>query len=259
MDCDKVGQYIDLYLDNDLSSEQTLFMLEHIEECPKCKNLYRDLKVITSSLKIDNIPYPEDLHEKILGYIEENKDTQIVQYRPKTMKFFYGSLAACALVAVVATFSEFQGSITNEIEYAQAPKVTMTTGGMPETDMITMDEGAANYAVMDESEAAAMPTQSAEPRTATEDGKQTYEAPIIFSDYAFVFEFAGSEEITEKLGEVVHSEGSISYIKIENKITTIESVVTTLEKLGYIELEYSTEYDVSRDLEYGIIIIHNEK
>ena len=242
--CNKYEEYISLYIDDELGSEELLELLEHFDECQTCHNYYLELKNITEKIKNIHIEYPPELTEMILKNIEENKNIQIVQYKQPKRKMAYISLAACACFAIMLSSTTFlvKDKIIPAKDYVlaadQGPEALKAVGEAP-----NQNENKQTAQTFSENKSGGLRDASVLP-------------DIALSEYAFVFTFEGSLKVPEIKADVLYSDDKVICIVVENNIPVIESAISTLEANGYINVNLTnTNYKIDAESKTGIIII----
>lgn len=279
--CNKWQEYISLYTDDLLNSEEILELLEHLDECDECHKLYLQVKQIKENLKGIEIKYPENLTESIMSKIEFEKDEEIVQIKPPRRKFQYIGLVACACFAII--FSSF--NILDSLQVSNnADTYTTTTTALTSTSSDNVDSISSaetdKYETNDLAQPASEPQvisgeEQIESRAAATINEETdiaqnsltnsqestasesVSTDSIYIDYAFVYAFVGDLELPKDI------EGSISvvdentvYIEISNNLPIAERVISTLEQNGYENINVdSSTYVFSTDSDQGLIII----
>lgn len=277
--CDKFENLISLYVDDMLLNSEIEELLEHLDACDHCHDYYADLKRTKESLKNIKIEYPEDLTQSILDKIQQNKEVQIVQYKPPKRKAFYGLLASCACLAIIVSTSSFSFSSSSNDSANTLTMSTSTTTIARSSSTTTEEsvEGSDNIAasaptgVMDSEIAVIDESAPADMPAATESQvEQDYAAndvlaeddalanqDILLDDYAFVYEFSGTEELGDINGKILYFEENLIYLEVENTISVIESVVTALENSLYEPVAVDqNDYRISSEATSGIFIIH---
>lgn len=276
--CDKFENLCSLYIDDMLLNTEIEELLEHLDSCDRCHDYYADLKRTKDSLKNLKIEYPEDLTQSILDKLQQNREVQIVQYSPPKRKIFYGLLATCACLAIVISTTSFSFSnksdttaeltmstSTTTIERASGTPASIgTIDAVPESSNIanadygiaTIEEDpvAPDMPIYDSpaSESSVSSSALAEPEIATFSHSE-----LLLDDYAFVYEFEGTENIEIVGGKILHYDDNLIYLEIDNTISLIEGVITTLEENQYELMEVDqNEFRISTEATSGIFIIH---
>lgn len=98
MDCDRCLELMSQALDGPLSPAQQEELSAHLNICPDCAALYRELTQQSSVLRSLDPPFPEGLHQRILDHLPARQ-----QPKAKGMLVHlrrWGALAACAALVV---------------------------------------------------------------------------------------------------------------------------------------------------------------
>lgn len=109
MNCEEVKKYISELVDHALDQDTEKYVLKHIENCPECKKIYEEEKLIKetiNSTKLEDLPsgFSLRLHEKLEKEIKDdeiaNKNTsKIIQLIKKNKKYL--SVAAVLVLSVI--------------------------------------------------------------------------------------------------------------------------------------------------------------
>ncbi|MFI3115450.1 MAG: zf-HC2 domain-containing protein [Clostridia bacterium] len=241
--CEKYENLISLYLDDMLLATEVEELLEHLDSCENCHAYYTDLKCIKESIKNIKIEYPEDLTTSILDKIQLNKEVQIVQYKPRKQKVFYGMLASCACAAILISTSSFYN---NNIDTTNG---TVSYSKDAEPQNMDMDTGmTVNGFIVD-----------GEPIQSFPADVKSFRNEILLDEYAFVYEFEGYADITGITERILHIDGSVTYLEVANTISNIESLIKKLETYDYEYLAIdNNEFRINKDAKNGIFIINKK-
>ena len=94
MDCDHSLELMSQALDGPLSPAQQAELSAHLNTCPHCAALYRELAEQSAALRALDAPFPEGLHQRILDQLPAQQQPKgkgrLVSLRR------WGALAACA-------------------------------------------------------------------------------------------------------------------------------------------------------------------
>ncbi len=72
--CNKYQDDISMYVDDMLTQEDAKILEEHINFCESCKQDYENLITLKNAMQsIDDIDFPENLHESIMSKVNESK------------------------------------------------------------------------------------------------------------------------------------------------------------------------------------------
>lgn len=101
--CHETIELMNLYLDGRLSGGQYQELAKHLEQCEHCRKRMNYLRVISSEIRADRPPMPDDLHSSIMNYIA--KANAPAPERKFSLKKLQKPLAICAaaLVLVIVT------------------------------------------------------------------------------------------------------------------------------------------------------------
>ena len=98
MDCDHSLELMSQALDGPLSPAQQAELSAHLNTCPHCAALYRELTEQSAALRALDAPFPEGLHQRILDQLPAQQQPKgkgrLVSLRR------WGTLAACAALVV---------------------------------------------------------------------------------------------------------------------------------------------------------------
>ena len=98
MDCDHSLELMSQALDGPLSPAQQAELSAHLNTCPHCAALYRELAEQSAALRALDAPFPEGLHQRILDQLPAQQQPKgkgrLVSLRR------WGALAACAALVV---------------------------------------------------------------------------------------------------------------------------------------------------------------
>lgn len=169
MDCQTAIEYINLYADNMLNSEETEQLLSHISSCSKCKEELDDIIAVKRAVAgLGEIKPPAGL---AISAIMKAK-------KRKAPIFAYASAGVAAAIALVAIFSSGIFN-NNNINYAPQEKAAK-----PAAYSDTLAEGVNTQASSEPEEAsmsdlALAPAPSMEPITVP--GPEPTQAPVMES------------------------------------------------------------------------------
>ncbi len=103
--CHEAIELMNLYLDGRLSGGQYQELAKHLAECEHCRKRMNYLRVISSEIRNDRPAVPADLHNSIMGYIDQANAPAPEPVRKKTRKPLI--LAACAAALVLVLVGSF--------------------------------------------------------------------------------------------------------------------------------------------------------
>ena len=129
MDCDHSLELMSQALDGPLSPAQQAELSAHLNTCPHCAALYRELAEQSAALRALDAPFPEGLHQRILDQLPAQQQPKgkgrLVSLRR------WGALAACAaLVVALAAALPWGGNTAQPAGYsgAQAALYSLSPG-----------------------------------------------------------------------------------------------------------------------------------
>ena len=109
MKCEKIEEKISLYMDKQLDWKEEKEFINHIRQCPRCKEQLEQAQQLRKMLlEIPMEEVPKELHENIMAVIEkkvknQNKTTSLSSKKKKTMLWYrYGAIAASFLLVIAA-------------------------------------------------------------------------------------------------------------------------------------------------------------
>lgn len=106
MNCREIQQWISLYLDNELGSNEHQKVEEHLQKCPVCMEYYHSIKATKqycSALK--NVDLPSEFHDRLHQKLVKGEQKKM----PGKFKFKIGVGMAAALVLVLIGISLSDG------------------------------------------------------------------------------------------------------------------------------------------------------
>lgn len=104
MKCNDFYEYLSLYFDGELSSDEVNEMLDHMKDCDVCRQEYEDYEKIKCIFEeIEEVPLPEKGHEFIMSGIKakEKRGSGFGNFAKKFNKKT-GAIAAVVVIAVIA-------------------------------------------------------------------------------------------------------------------------------------------------------------
>ncbi len=89
--CEKYLESISLYIDDELSKEQSAKLEQHLSECDECRAFAAELKDLTSQLQTEQIELPEGFHERFMERLKADIDAgsenaSIIKFEAKPEK-----------------------------------------------------------------------------------------------------------------------------------------------------------------------------
>ena len=73
MECKDVLELLDSYLDGELSPSDTERVRAHLAVCPECREELEERRTMAALLCSSDLPFPEDLHDRIMQAVREKK------------------------------------------------------------------------------------------------------------------------------------------------------------------------------------------
>ncbi len=70
-ECEKVFPYLSAYIDGELDEKTVACVEEHLEKCEQCRKLLKALSDLSEDIVAASIPYPDDLHSRLMGALNE--------------------------------------------------------------------------------------------------------------------------------------------------------------------------------------------
>lgn len=105
-ECDEVRERISLLLDGELGPDDEKAVLEHIEVCPECREMYEAFAALSEAMRDDAAEVPAALHARIMDGIrsaEVKKPARIIHIRR------WVSAAACMVIVLGAALALGRG------------------------------------------------------------------------------------------------------------------------------------------------------
>lgn len=98
MDCHHCLDLMSQSLDGPLPPQLQSQLEEHLNTCPSCAQLYRELRAQSQALRELDCPFPDGLHQRILDQLPSRRP-EVGRARRIHLRR-WGALAACAVLAV---------------------------------------------------------------------------------------------------------------------------------------------------------------
>ena len=102
--CDSVAQLIVEYIDGELDCETSELIKQHIESCPNCQKLYRDMALVCSAAAESAYEVPEELHGRVMDAVARERASSGRRARilgmTKATRWLSVGIAAMLLVCV---------------------------------------------------------------------------------------------------------------------------------------------------------------
>ena len=138
--CKEYEAQIGALIDNELTAEERLRVLEHIAQCPACKAYWEELLALGDALRTE-APAPAGFADAVMARVRETKQENAAE--KKVIRFpgwkrFAGLAACCALVALGVWMMDtlpLRGMNTSAVSNGAAPETAsmddrMTDGGV---------------------------------------------------------------------------------------------------------------------------------
>lgn len=106
MNCKESLELMSLYIDNEITEEESDSLLNHIKACPSCKKEFEEIKKIVYYLNNEKeLELPEGFHEELLNKIKEidslpEQNEKIIPLKTKTKSYFRKFYAVAAIVVL---------------------------------------------------------------------------------------------------------------------------------------------------------------
>lgn len=248
MNCKEVRKYISSLVDHALEDDIEKDMMNHIENCSDCKNIYEEEKLIKETLlseELEDLPtgFELRLHEKLAETIDKNngnrkeKSTKIIRFVRKNRKYF--AVAAVLVLSVVLVNNlplGIGGNLSNDMA-APAESVAMDMAVSEESfsgqerNMITFDE---------ESKAVSMEEASEEVYSEPEISNEYQTGRVIIKNGNLTLDILDLDETTQLITEKVSEyDGYIS-----NQYSNVQYVDSSGKEYrnGSIQVKIASEY-----------------
>lgn len=102
--CDKVADLIVEYIDGELDETTSELIKQHIESCPDCQKLYRDMALVCSAAAESAYEAPEELHGRVMEAVARERAASGRRARilnmTKTARWLGVGIAAMLFVCV---------------------------------------------------------------------------------------------------------------------------------------------------------------
>ena len=129
MNCNKIHELIDMYVDGNLSEAENREIEKHMEECDDCKAMVEDMLSLKDMLgNLPELDLPEnfeaELHNKLVEEASQNTLDKKVKTGPwgffNKYKYTLSTVAAVFVVAVILTtggLDELRGGMESDMSY----------------------------------------------------------------------------------------------------------------------------------------------
>lgn len=101
--CKEFEARISALIDDELSPEERLAVMEHLADCPACKAYWEDLLTIGDILRAEETAAPEGFGARVMERVRETKQEKKVVTFPLWKRF--AAIAACCTVAVLGVWA----------------------------------------------------------------------------------------------------------------------------------------------------------
>ena len=98
-DCKEIFDLINLYIDNEITSDEKNILFDHMESCENCRNDFENLKDFVLNIQdIDLEELPNNYHNEIMKKIKNNSFDNMIEFnsinKKKNIWYKYGTLVA---------------------------------------------------------------------------------------------------------------------------------------------------------------------
>ncbi len=132
--CEKYFDDISLLVDDMLDDATKNDLLTHLDTCADCKQVYNNLLALRDALTdLDDIEYPEDLHQSIMSKIEAVREDST----PKVIKIDFRSKALYAVASFVGIMV-FCTPIISNMMMSTTPKTTVMASDLELVDHVRL-------------------------------------------------------------------------------------------------------------------------
>ena len=97
LDCKKVLDLINEYIDGELDAADTEFVRSHIEKCPECKKVFDELKELEKLLTKSAETAPDALYDRVMDEVREDASTT---KRKNNLMRKWGLVAVAAVICI---------------------------------------------------------------------------------------------------------------------------------------------------------------
>ena len=138
-ECEAVIAELSAYIDGELSENEVKHIEEHLEKCEKCRRLMSELSSLSEDIGIASVPYPADLHSRIMDSLDDEmkkgrEKSRAVRFG-KLMKkhgMWLGAGVAAVICLVLVGSPLFRGSLEFAANDAKDMAVEMEDAIMPQ-------------------------------------------------------------------------------------------------------------------------------
>lgn len=113
MNCGLYNEMMQQFHDGELEKAKEPFIFTHLAECEECREFFKSMSLISSSIQIEVKDFPQRIDEKIFGKIRTISDKNSLLFSPKKIP----TLVSCALAIIIIIMSVF--IFDSEMEYKQ--------------------------------------------------------------------------------------------------------------------------------------------
>ena len=139
--CERLLPELSAYIDGELEAEAAKQIESHIEKCEKCRKLLSELSSLPGDIVAASIPYPDDLHSRLMGALNEEMSRGRRKSRAigfgKAMKkhgMWIGAGVAAVICLVLVGSPVFKGSFSFGMDdaknFAMEDAVMLQNGGI---------------------------------------------------------------------------------------------------------------------------------
>lgn len=189
MACNGILDQISAHLDGELSPEEEVELAEHLERCPQCRQLARELEQVHALLSgAALVRAPEQLHRRLVESVERDAASAPRRSRRALVRRVAG-LAACAAVCLGVWRLALPPQDAGTVYFAAPASQSDVTGetpalGGPEDEKDARVYSAYAYTASSESNSTA-DAYGSEAASAKDNRSKNAETPAAPSHYAF--------------------------------------------------------------------------
>ena len=110
--CEAVRENLSAWLDGELEQEREAETLAHAAECEECRSFLETCRLVSSDLRLEDVPVPETLIPGVMRRLAEEKQTTVsdaVAVRTNDRRRTYRRIAAWACAAACLALVIFAG------------------------------------------------------------------------------------------------------------------------------------------------------
>lgn len=286
MNCKECREYIaqdpKAYASGTLKKQE---LAAHLAGCGECRRYLEEMLAAEELLcQLEELPVPEDAHEKCMEAVLRDVERRTVHSGPKKRRIPVFSLMGAAAAVVILAVSGHLGTVSN---YADS---TASDAAVPEVarmDSAPGDRGSDSSAIImpgddakteitmspsPEDSAGQAPAQSQdnslESTLTVEDIVNLYadttavlEIPdsVAKESYAFYVVAAGGGTASEIGGTLLYESGAVKYFLVANEMTSLEELFDSLKTDGFSTVSSADErININSGAENGLLVLITE-